>query len=400
MKRGSSDQIPLSNKRIVKLIPDGHKEELFKAFSEKNTHKTRGSVRVPKAQQGARIALRSIALLDTDTDVIFTKVGTLTGFKTHNGGGNIQSNGNLHVVFWGEKWLNEPPSDPSMDDIVGDINTLLTSPYFFGLAQYGPIVAPKLAGIWVSHRGPPHLPFTMADVNYQCWLLMTSGPIPDDADTIVCLICPPGAKPSDNSLNGEHDHSLQPSLYWIPTMWIEFGDRATVSTIISHELVEALTDPNGDGIQIEPTGVFDWHEIADVCEGFTDTINGVTVQSYWSKEDNACIVPIPVPVESRQIMCVDKGGRALSDPKHHIAYVGGVHIPSQTPFTMDLIEVITRIDMGQTFFVDVDGHQARVIVKDDASPWAAKGNKIIATAPDDTKVDNLLSLPQCPPRPR
>jgi hypothetical protein len=48
--------------------------------------------------------------------------------------------------------------------------------------------------------------------------------------------------------------------------------------------VEALTDPEGDGWQVEPTDDTDWHEIADVCSSHY-RLNGVLVSSYWSRDD-------------------------------------------------------------------------------------------------------------------
>ncbi len=327
------------------------------------------------------------------------KIGNVTGLKVNDGGGSPHSDARIHLVFWGEKWINEPPTNPSMEDILSDLEAMLGSTYFDALSQYGVTGAATLEDAWISHRGPPHLPFTMIDVNYQCWLLMTSGPLPDDTYSVVCLICPPGATPSDTSENGEHDRSLQPNFVWVPTMWIEYGDRQTMSTVLSHELVETFTDPNGDGIQIDPTSVTSWHEIADVCEGWTGVLDGVTLQSYWSAQDNACVIPMPVAVEARQITCVAKRD-ALDDPEENIKYVGGVHVPSGYYFMMDQSEVITRIESGEQFFVEGGGEKAQVIVKTHFPPWAPQGTKFITTVADDTTADNLLSLPECPAKPR
>jgi hypothetical protein len=65
--------------------------------------------------------------------------------------------------------------------------------------------------------------------------------------------------------------------------------------IFSHELVESCTDPEGDGILGNPgTCSFDddsWCEIGDVCEGIFETVNGVSVQAYWSEEARKCVIP-------------------------------------------------------------------------------------------------------------
>jgi hypothetical protein len=68
-----SSPVAMSDKLVPKVIADGHTEERFKTFSDKNTHRTRGSARAPKSQDAKRIALRSIALLDSDVDVVLRR---------------------------------------------------------------------------------------------------------------------------------------------------------------------------------------------------------------------------------------------------------------------------------------------------------------------------------------
>jgi hypothetical protein len=392
--------VRLKSGRVLKVIATTDTEESRKAFHKLHSQKTPDSVPVRKRLVNVPPAHQrdtAFVFVDSDTDIVNVKVGNVSGLKVSNGDDTMGSIApNLHVVFWGEKWTKHPPSDPSMDDILSDLEALLASTYFAALGQYGVTGAAKLADAWISHRGPPHLAFTMTDVNYQCWLLMTSGPIPDNPSSVVCLVCPPGATPSDSNENGEHDHSLQPNFVWVPTIWIQYESRATMSQIFSHELAEAFTDPNGDGIQMDPTSVINWNEICDLCENVpTVVLNGVTVQSYWSAQDNACVVPTPMPVIARQITCISKRGE-LDDPKENIQYVGGVHIPSGFGFRMYQKDVITRIENGENFFVMApDGQQAQVIVRTHFPTWAPQGTKYITTAPDDTTADNLLSLPRC-----
>jgi hypothetical protein len=70
------------------------------------------------------------------------------------------------------------------------------------------------------------------------------------------------------------------------------GDLDSITAHVSHELVEAATDPDGGGL-LGLKGTCDepgWCEIADVCESLS-ILDGVTVQAYWSNQHNACIVP-------------------------------------------------------------------------------------------------------------
>jgi len=74
------------------------------------------------------------------------------------------------------------------------------------------------------------------------------------------------------------------------------GTLDSVTTIFSHELVEACTNPKGDGFQLNAPGhcvanPFNWCEIGDICEGNTDVVNGVVVQAYWSTSNGVCVVP-------------------------------------------------------------------------------------------------------------
>jgi hypothetical protein len=54
------------------------------------------------------------------------------------------------------------------------------------------------------------------------------------------------------------------------------------------------------------------------------------------------------------------------------------------------------IDRGNQFFViGPDGSRADVRVYLHFPPWNQRGIRYIATVPDNTRADNLLSLPEC-----
>jgi hypothetical protein len=88
-----------------------------------------------------------------------------------------------------------------------------------------------------------------------------------------------------------------------------------------------------------------------------------------------------------QIKCINKPNRESS--VEHITHVGGY---GSAPWKLDVETVIQRIEGGsENFFVHVGYNEANVIV---ISPIGRR--KYIRTEPDLTKVDNLLSLPECP----
>lgn len=109
---------------------------------------------------------------------------------------------------------------------------------------------------------------------------------------------PPGVSFNNPSTVGEHTYDTDydfPADYdkaWFA--WVTNDGSLTnynsIPRIFSHELVEACTDPEGDGIQVNPPSSSNWHEIGDVCSSAA-SLNGVMVQSYWSQRDQACIIP-------------------------------------------------------------------------------------------------------------
>src|SRR5262249_47731048 len=74
------------------------------------------------------------------------------------------------------------------------------------------------------------------------------------------------------------------------------GTLDTITDVLSHEVVEATTDPQqGNGITVTlgaswPYGGDD--QIADAeAENYSARLNGYLVQSYWSQQDQAYLVP-------------------------------------------------------------------------------------------------------------
>jgi hypothetical protein len=216
------------------------------------------------------------------------------------------------------------------------------------------------------------------------------------------VMMPPGVafnNPPGSAFGGIHtftEYSL--SIFRslpVPVAWVLFGTRGFISTLFSHELVEACTDPFGDGIQVNPSNPVNWNEIGDVC-ATVQQISGVSVQSYWSQRDTACIIPIQRSVR-KQITCIVKNPRV--DARHPIRAVGGVtvNLKKNVPFFISQPACIAQIDAGDTFFVlGKSGNQAEVQVYLYFPPWNLKGVRYIATVPDASQDDNLLALPECP----
>src|SRR5882757_10233877 len=113
-----------------------------------------------------------------------------------------------------------------------------------------------------------------------------------DWSSDVCSSDLKGVNASNTSFIGEHTYYTRGGQR-IHFAWItNSGSLSSVTSIISHELVESATDPEGSA-WLGVAGTCNqggWCEIADVCSSVSQ-LDGVTVQSYWSNQDGACSVP-------------------------------------------------------------------------------------------------------------
>jgi len=335
----------------------------------------------------------------------FTGSGDAPSTTTVTGGsGKRLRNAVVNLIFWGDAWQRTPATTPSLVQVVNDAANILAGPYQLRVSQYGATLA-RLGTVFVSVPGNnPPTNYKTSDVANLITASIEGGalPEPDEEtnDVLHLVFMPPGTNPPPN-LGGLHTYANY-SDYDFPfdidindrshMAWVAFGNRAFISSVFSHEVVEALTDPEGDGIQVNPTNANNWNEIGDVCRT-TGNVNGVTVQSYWSQIDQACVIPADIPLEM-QITCIHKTPR--NDPYHPIRQVGGINRTQNIPFRMSQADCIRSIDRGNHFFVTApNGTQADVRVHIHFPPWSLQGTRYISTNPDNTRADNLLSLAEC-----
>jgi hypothetical protein len=260
--------------------------------------------------------------------------------------------------------------------------------------------------VFVSVRGNnPPKKYQTSDVANLITASIDGGTLPEPdeetRDVLHVVFMPPGTTAPPN-LGGLHTYASYTD-YDFPfdfdindrshMAWVAFGSRASISSLFSHELVEALTDPEGDGIQVNPTNPSNWNEIGDVCST-RGVVNGVTTQSYWSQQDQACVIPANIPLQM-QITCINM--TPSIDPYPPIREVGGINRTQNIPFRMSQADCINSIDRGNRFFVmGPGGSQADVHVYVHFPPWSLQGIRYIATNPDNPRSDSLHSLPECP----
>jgi len=220
-------------------------------------------------------------------------------------GGLVLRDLNLWLIYWGSGWAGHV--SPTATEVTEAVKTVLGGNYFSGLSQYRGIRRPTFKGaIAVTDDDPPNS-FSNAAVTTMIYQQLLNGalPEPDDNPTILyCVVLPPGIDAADAAVVGEHSFFVYydltdldlPDEYDIARAhyaWVtNEGTLDSITTVLSHALVESCTDPDGGGIQ----GVTDigrqgaWSEIGDVCE-WSEVRDGVRVQAYWSEVNRACVVP-------------------------------------------------------------------------------------------------------------
>jgi hypothetical protein len=220
---------------------------------------------------------------------------------------------------------------------------------------------------------------------------------------LYMVFMPPGVVNSNKAIAGEHFQGSWGNFLSgeesAPIAWVEFTGPSNgneITRIFSHELIEALTDPTGEAIQVNPRSSSSWHEICDVCAS-AEYVNGVYVTSYFSQEDGACIIPTPppppppaLPAGSYRIDCVIHAKASPHSEKEYIAVPGGL-TPSGTRWQLAIATVIELIESGScTFYTDEDGRRADVIVETPGIGWP-----YLTTVADDFTPTNLSALKAC-----
>lgn len=228
-------------------------------------------------------------------DGVFRNPGDAPASTTiANLGGPVIANVGVYLIFWGAAWV-DPKTTPTKDAVANAVASILAGPYMSDLAQYG-VGAGALSGTTVVSGSNPPNPFADGDVAAEVWALIDSNALPAPnsqagANKLYCVVMPPGVNPRAAGVIGEHFASPKSGKGTARLAWVTNGGTlSSVTTVFSHELVEACSDPEGSTIQVNPTNPNSWNEIGDVCRS-TASLNGVQVQSYWSDRAKACVIP-------------------------------------------------------------------------------------------------------------
>lgn len=232
-----------------------------------------------------------------------------------NGGGPALPRPNIMPIFWGAEWASpSPPIAPAT--ILERMQTIIDGPYLDGLIQYGFTGKPNLLGPRYVTGSEPAAVSSVAGWQNEGMNLL-NGMIDDDqlaepdedwSRFSVIFMPSTAAYPTDATGTTFGFHT---SFQWVdydlfdvdddPYRYAVIGTRpfGAISGLdmttysFSHELVEAMTDPDGtSGWRQSPgSGSATADEIADSPCNQIGRLNGVAVSSYWSNNDNACIIP-------------------------------------------------------------------------------------------------------------
>jgi hypothetical protein len=240
----------------------------------------------------------------TGGDVEFSPDYVVTG--TVDGGGHVLTHVEVVLCFWGSFWNSAPPPSPSSNDYKTAIEGIVTGSYMASLGQYRGIGPGTVIYSEINATTDPANGFTEADVvNMLKIRLQTTAMPPPLAghDRFYVVIVPVGISNILPTYGGRHQSFVYNGVtgYYA---WVENIGSLTgpgcVTKMFSHELVEACTNPNvdssNDGILVSVAGTTEEEEVGDVCNNqyATVDVNGIqcSVQAYWSKADNVCILPL------------------------------------------------------------------------------------------------------------
>jgi hypothetical protein len=210
-------------------------------------------------------------------------------------GGPVLHAAQIHLLYWGSAWTTTGESSPTPDQITAAARSVVTGPYLTGLAEYRGIRPAVLRGSTVVTSSDPQRGFHDDEVsdflNAQLDARVVPAPDPDN-QTLYIVVLPVGVSAGGDSAEfaGEHSyytrHGQRIHFAWTA----DSGSLAAATWILSHELVESLTDPDGSAI-LGVSGTCEqggWCEIADICPG-TAVVNSVAVDPYWSERAHACV---------------------------------------------------------------------------------------------------------------
>jgi len=234
-----------------------------------------------------------------------------TDAVSDQGGARIVD-GVVELIFWGSAW--QTATSPSRQSVTQAVQNMLTGPYLSELSQYGFRSVVLRGTTTILQPGPPAT-FSTSDVGDVIWNAIDSNVFPEPDDSggriIYIVLMPSGTTTSDpNSPRGAHsdpsdfDLPLDTDYAWVA--WVGPGTLDYAMDVLSHELVEAITDPEPHSrAWTMNRSINGGIEIGDACNNTVDRVDGLLLQAYWSEKHKACVIPF-APIGSVNTMAVSR----------------------------------------------------------------------------------------------
>ncbi len=232
---------------------------------------------------------------------------------------HVIPNPRIVVIYWDSYFSSNvnliPDPVTEMNSLIAD---LVTGKYMHGLMQYGigsgTLVIPSIIIDMNSNPAPASLTQAQLQQNLITWLnngTVTPVPAYDETDLAYLILAPTTTKLTlgdTTGFCGYHAHgkfnknSGNDNLFWAVVQGYtpSFNLRSFVNSIaycVSHELVEMLTNRDGQGFFSQGAGY--QCEIGDICENDASgnpirvLYKGWVVEPYWSNCDQSCVAVRP-----------------------------------------------------------------------------------------------------------
>lgn len=224
-------------------------------------------------------------------------------------GGEVLKQAQMVIIFWGSGWKTSTVGE---EEVRGATQSVLEGPYLDALGQYGVERGSLVGSVRVENENVREN-FTTADVEKLLQREIAQGAIANpskNSNLLYVVVVSEGSRTKEKA-EGMHSYfdyfnggSLRPRASRAHFAWVlGIDDLGSLMMRLTHEVVEAVSDPNGDGWKVKG-GVNGleyregWVELSDAClvadlfqAGPEERASGVRVGSYWSQRDQACVVP-------------------------------------------------------------------------------------------------------------
>jgi hypothetical protein len=203
-------------------------------------------------------------------------------------GGPVLTHADVDLVFWGPGWSN---AQALKTKVINAVTTILNSSYLSGLSQYRGIGNAQLLRTDDITYTSPGSRSTSAQFDAFVRTNLNNGSLPItplmDSQILYMVIPQPGTSDPLENLGGAHgtDQSVSGRFHY---GWaLNQNSLDGITYFFSHELTEAITDPEVDYRQAFWVPSTNDEICDDEAQDYSYRIDGVLVQSSLSQRDRA-----------------------------------------------------------------------------------------------------------------